>query len=308
MKISANGIDLEVEDSGAGFDASGRPLPVLLLIMGLGMQLVAWPPAFIDGLVQAGFRVLRFDNRDIGLSQHFDSSGTPNLLWEGLKYRLGMSIRAPYTLQDMARDSVGVLDALSIDRAHIIGVSMGGMIAQRMALLAPTRVASLVSVMSSSGAPGLPATDAAVMRVLLSRPRNKSMDAAIAHSMRLLMAISSPGFPAEEALLNERVTLSIQRNHHPDGLLRQMMAIAADTSRASELASIRVPTLVVHGASDLLIPPACGEDTASRILNARLALIEGMGHDLPAGVVERLLPLLTAHVNASIASSVKYGV
>jgi pimeloyl-ACP methyl ester carboxylesterase len=305
MKIIANAIAIEVEDSGAGFDAAGRPLPTLLLIMGLGMQLVAWPEALVAGLVQAGFRVLRFDNRDIGLSQHFDSLGTHNLLWEGLKYRLGMSVSPPYTLQDMARDSLGVLDALDIEQAHVIGVSMGGMIAQRLTLLAPTRVASLASIMSSSGAPGLPAADAAVTRVLLSRPRDKSLAAAQEHTMRLLMAINSPGFPSEEATLQERVASSIARNHHPQGLMRQMMAVVADTTRAFELGLIRVPTLVVHGTSDRLVPHACGQDTAKRILGAKLEMIQGMGHDLPAGVIARLLPMLTTHINASAAASLK---
>ena len=305
MKIIANGIAIEVEDSGAGFDSAGQPLPTLLLIMGLGMQLVAWPEALVAGLVQAGFRVLRFDNRDIGLSQHFDSLGTPNLLWEGLKYRLGMSINPPYTLQDMARDSLGVLDALNIEQAHVIGVSMGGMIAQRLTLLAPTRVLSLASIMSSSGAPGLPATDAAVMRVLLSRPRDKSLVAAQEHTMRLLMAISSSGFPSEEATLQERVASSIARSYHPHGLMRQMMAVVADTTRAFELGLIRIPTLVVHGTSDLLVPLGCGQDTAKRIVGAKLEMIQGMGHDLPAGVIARLLPLLAKHISASAASSLK---
>ncbi|MGH8857694.1 MAG: alpha/beta fold hydrolase, partial [Polaromonas sp.] len=137
MKIRANGIDIEVEDSGAGLDAAGPARPVVLLIMGLGMQLIAWPPAMVQALVDAGMRVVRFDNRDVGLSQHFDHLGVPKLLWAGLKYRLGWRITPPYSLQDMAADTLGVLDALQIDKAHIVGVSMGGMIAQRLALLAP---------------------------------------------------------------------------------------------------------------------------------------------------------------------------
>ena len=296
MKIRANGIDVEVEDS-----AADRPAdrPVVLLIMGLGMQLIAWPPALVQGLVEAGFRVVRFDNRDIGLSQHFDALGTPNLLWEGLKYRFGLKTTPPYTLQDMAHDALGVLDALQIDSAHVVGVSMGGMVAQRLALLAPGRVASLSSIMSSSGARGLPAASPAVTRVLLSRPAGKGKQAAIDHAVRLFKAIGSPGFPMPDAELRERVTQATERNLHPQGITRQMVAIVADSTRANALRGITSPTLVVHGRADPLVPFACGEDTARRIPGARLVGIDGMGHDLPAGVVDRLLPLLIPHFKAT---------
>ena len=296
MKIRANGIEIKIEDSGNGASAER---PVVLLIMGLGMQLVAWPPALVQGLVDAGFRVVRFDNRDIGLSQHFDALGMPNLLWEGLKYRLGFKTTPPYTLQDMASDALGVLDALQITRAHVVGVSMGGMVAQRLALLAPGRVASLSSIMSSSGARGLPAASPAVTRVLLSRPASKSKQAVIDHSVKLFKVIGSPGFPMQDAELRERVTLSTERNFHPQGITRQMVAIVADSTRADALRSITAPTLVVHGKADPLVPFACGEDTAHRIPNAKLVGIDGMGHDLPPGVVDRLLPLLIPHFEAN---------
>ena len=146
MKVQANGIEIEVEDSGA--DGSQADRPVLLLIMGLGMQLIAWPPAMVHALVDAGYRVIRHDNRDIGLSTQLDHLGMPNLLWEGLKFNLGIGLRAPYSLGDMADDALGVLDALGVARAHVVGVSMGGMIAQRMALAAPERVLSLSQILS----------------------------------------------------------------------------------------------------------------------------------------------------------------
>ena len=168
MKIKANGIQIEVEDTGA--DGSQNDRPVVLLIMGLGMQLIAWPPALVQGLVDAGFRVIRHDNRDIGLSQHFDHLGVPNLVWATLQHRLGLSPKAPFTLSDMAADAVGVLDALKIERAHIVGVSMGGMIAQRVAIAAPKRVLSLTSILSSSGARGLPRAKPQVLKALLSKP------------------------------------------------------------------------------------------------------------------------------------------
>ena len=296
MKIVANGISIEVEDSGADVSAE---CPVVLLIMGLGMQLVAWPPALVQGLVDAGFRVVRFDNRDIGLSQHFDALGSPNLLWEGLKYRLGWKTTPPYTLHDMARDALGVLDTLQIASVHVVGVSMGGMVAQRLALLAPGRVISLSSIMSSSGARGLPAASPAVTRALLSRPAGKSKQAAIDHSVKLFKVIGSVGFPMPDAELRARVTQAMERNFHPQGITRQMVAIVADGTRADALRGITAPTLVLHGRADPLVPFACGEDTARRVPGAQLVGIDGMGHDLPPGVVDHLLAHLVPHLMAA---------
>jgi pimeloyl-ACP methyl ester carboxylesterase len=187
MKIKANGIQIEVEDTGA--DGSQNDRPVVLLIMGLGMQLIAWPPALVQGLVDAGFRVIRHDNRDIGLSQHFDHLGVPNLVWATLQHRLGLSPKAPFTLSDMAADAVGVLDALKIERAHIVGVSMGGMIAQRVAIAAPKRVLSLTSIMSSSGARGLPRAKPQVLKALLSKPASHAHDDIVDHYINLYTVI-----------------------------------------------------------------------------------------------------------------------
>lgn len=296
MKITANNISIEIEDTHPG-DATGRP--VVLLIMGLGMQLIAWPPAMVQAIADAGFRVVRFDNRDIGLSQHFDYLGSPSLLWEGLKFRMGWRIRPPYSIEDMAADTVGVLDALHIGKAHVVGVSMGGMIAQRVAVLAPSRLLSLTSIMSSSGARGLPEASPAVARVLLSRPAGRGVQAAIDHTVKLLKAIGSPGFPMNDAEIREKVAAAAQRSFHPQGILRQMVAVAADSTRASALARVTAPTLVVHGQADRLVPMACGQDTARRIPGARFESIEGMGHDLPPGVVDRLLALLIPHFKAA---------
>ncbi len=299
MKIIANRIAIEVEDSAVQAVPAAQPQrPVVLLIMGLGMQLVAWPDEFVQALVDAGFRVVRFDNRDIGLSQHLDHLGTPNLLWQSAKYRLGLPVAAPYSLHDMALDALGVLDALGIAQAHVVGASMGGMIAQRVALAAPARVLSLCSIMSSSGARHLPGPRAPVLRALLSRPQRAGHDGAVDHYVKLFKIIGSPGFATDEAALRERVALATRRSFHPAGVLRQMVAVAADTRRAGELNALSVPTLVVHGKSDPLVPYACGEDTARRIAGARLLGIEGMGHDLPPGVVARLLERLVPHLRA----------
>ena len=299
MKIIANDIGIEVEDSGAGLDAHGRPRPVVLLIMGLGMQLIAWPLELVQGLMDAGYRVVRFDNRDAGLSQRFDTLGTPKLLWTGLKFRLGWRIKPPYSVNDMALDALGVLDALHIEQAHVVGVSMGGMIAQRLALLAPGRVLSLTSVMSTSGARGLPEAEPHVARAMFSRPAGKSMDAAIDHSVKVLKAIGSPAFALDEAQLRQQVVVAARRSFYPQGIVRQMVAVLADRERADALAKVATPTLVVHGRADPLVPFACGQDTVRRIPGARLVGIEGMGHDLPPGVVSRLLDLLPAHFEAA---------
>ena len=296
MKVRANGIDIEVEDTGAGENV---PRPVVLLIMGLGMQLVAWPAALVQALVDAGYRVVRHDNRDIGLSQHFDQVGVPNMVWTMLRFKFGQAVKAPYSLQDMAADSVGVLDGLGIQKAHIVGVSMGGMIAQHVALAAPDRVASLTSIMSSSGARGLPSARAKVLQAMFSRPASSEPADIVAHYVKLYKAIGSPGFPISEPEMVKLILQGVQRNFHPLGTMRQLVAIAADNTRAAALKRIDRPTLVLHGRADPLIPFPCGEDTARRISGAKLVGIDGMGHDLPPGVVERLLaplvPFLQSH-------------
>ena len=296
MRVASNGISIEIEDTGA--DGTQGPRPVVLLIMGLGMQLIAWPPAFVKALEDAGYRVVRLDNRDIGLSDHFDHKGAPNLLWESFKHKLGLPVKAPYSVKDMAADSLGVLDALGIARAHVVGVSMGGMIAQRLALAAPDRVLSLTSIMSSSGARHLPGPEPKILRALLSRPAGTGPQAIVDHYLKLFKVIGSPGFPLDEASLRERVLAATQRSFHPIGTLRQMVAIAADGSRADELKNITAPTLVIHGKADPLVPFACGQDTARRIPGARLVAVEGMGHDLPPGVVERILEPLLPHLKS----------
>ncbi|GAC1529146.1 MAG: alpha/beta hydrolase [Ramlibacter sp.] len=290
MQVQANGISIEVDDSGEAHR------PAVLLVMGLGMQLIAWPADLVNGLRAAGYRVIRFDNRDAGLSQAFDHLGTPNMVVETVRHRLGLRVRAPYSIGDMAADACGVLDALGVPAAHVVGVSMGGMIAQRLALAAPHRVVSLTSVMSSSGARGLPGPQPPALRALLSKPRDSSEEAIVDNTVQLLRAIGSCGFPMDEALVRERVLAAVRRGHNPAGLLRQMAAVVADTRRAKELAGLQVPTLVVHGKDDPLVPFACGEDTARRIPRAQLVGIHGMGHDLPPGVVDRLLQVLLSHL------------
>ena len=297
MKIQANGIEIEVEDSGA--DGGQADRPAVMLVMGLGMQLITWPPAMLRGLAQAGYRVIRHDNRDIGLSARMAHLGRPSLLWEGLKFNAGVKVRAPYSLQDMADDALGVLDALGVAQAHLVGVSMGGMIAQRMAISAPERVRSLTSVMSSSGEPSLPKASPRVQMALLGKPSGDNEDAVVRHYIRMFQVIGSPGFRQPDQAIAARVRESVRRCYYPEGVARQTLASLGDIGRAQALSRVRAPTLVLHGKDDPLVPYACGVDTARRIAGARLAGFAGMGHDLAPGVVDLLMGEILPHLAAA---------
>jgi len=241
MKISANGIQLEIEDHGS---PQGEPL---LLIMGLGMQLVAWHEDFVESLVQRGFRVIRFDNRDIGLSENFDRFGAPKLGLDMLRFAIGMRVSSPYTLADMAADSVGILDALGIPKAHICGASMGGMIAQQIAVRHPDRVKSLTLMMTSTGARKLPGPSMKVRGAMLGRPKDPTnVESVIAHYVELYRLIGSPGYPPADGYVRSRLQLSVRRSYRPAGTARQMVAIAADGDRSPLVAQIRVPSLSIR--------------------------------------------------------------
>jgi pimeloyl-ACP methyl ester carboxylesterase len=284
MKISANGVAIEVEDHGS---PQGEPL---LLIMGLGMQLVAWHEDFVESLVQRGFRVIRFDNRDIGLSENFDRFGAPKLGLDALKLALGLRVSSPYTLADMAADSVGVLDALGIPKAHICGASMGGMIAQQIAVRHPDRVKSLTLMMTSTGARKLPGPSLKVRSALMSRPKDPTdIESVIAHYVALYQLIGSPGYPPADGYVRGRLQMSVRRSYRPAGTARQMVAIAADGDRSPLVAQIRVPTQIIHGKADPLVPVAAGHDLAAKIPGAELDLIDGMGHDLPVALWPRFV-------------------
>ncbi|MDY0743524.1 alpha/beta fold hydrolase [Paucibacter sp. R3-3] len=278
MQISANGITLEVEDHGP---VSGEPL---LLIMGLGMQLIAWPEGFVQQLVRAGFRVIRFDNRDMGLSQRFDHLGRPNVGMAAFQHLLHLPVQAPYTLADMANDAAGVLQALGISSAHVCGASMGGMIAQHLALDHPALVKSLTLMMTSSGARGLPQPSIKVGAAMMSKPSDpKQVDSVAAYYVKLFRLIGSPGYPTPEPQLRAQIEASIRRGGFANrGTARQLVAVGADgASRAERLGGIAVPTRVIHGEADPLVPVAHGDDLARRIRGATLDRVPGMGHDLP---------------------------
>ncbi len=293
MQVKSNGLNFEVE-----INEPGRPdgAPTVLLIMGLGMQLVAWPLEFVKALTDAGYRVVRLDNRDIGLS-HKTSAKVPNLMWMGLKFRLGFAVRTDYTLRDMVEDTRGVLDALNITRCHVIGVSMGGMIAQGLASHHPDRVLSLTSIMSTTGARGLPQATSAATMALLKRPKSRKREDIIEHFVKVLTVIGSPKYPMNEAELRQRIGEAYDRSFYPAGTIKQMGAIMASGDRSAEVRKITVPTLVIHGKDDPLVPLKHGEDTAKKVAGSEYTEIDGMGHDLGVlpVLIERIVPFLRSH-------------
>ena len=275
MRVSVRGVGIEVDDQGP---ASGDPL---LLIMGLGMQLTGWPDDLVQLLVSRGFRVIRLDNRDAGLSQSFDEHGVPSLMWAMLRFAMHLPLSSPYRVRDMADDAVGVLDALNLPRAHVCGASMGGMIAQHMAAAHPQRVKSLTLMMTTTGARGLPQASLDVRRALIARPKGHGPEAAARHLQEIMELIGSPAYRDDPARVYARVLASVQRSYRPAGTARQLLAIAADGDRTPLLGTLRPPTHVIHGAVDPLVPVAAGRDLGARIPGATLDVIDGMGHDLP---------------------------
>jgi pimeloyl-ACP methyl ester carboxylesterase len=273
-RAQTNGVELEYETFG---DPSASPL---LLVMGLAYQMIEWDERVCRLLADRGFWVIRFDNRDVGLSTKMDRLGLPDLA-----AAFAGNPVALYTLDDMAEDAVGLLDALGIRAAHIVGASMGGMIAQLIAIHHPDRVLSLTSIMSTVGGPAVVPADADVQIALLSPP-GATREERIEHSVTLRRLINGEGLPFDEDEARRRATLAHDRSFHPDGALRQVIAIAAAPDRAAALGQLRMPSLVIHGEQDPLVPPDNGRQTAAALPSARLLMIPAMGHNLP----ERLWP------------------
>lgn len=265
-----NGIELCYQEIG---DPGGEPL---LLVMGLSMQLIAWPDGFCEMLAERGFRVVRFDNRDVGRSTKMTSAGVPS----DIDLMIGRRATAPYLLRDLAVDASGLLDHLGVESAHVVGASMGGMIAQTMAIVRPERVRSLVSMLSNTGdrRHGLPSLRAA--RILMSRQK-PGRQVAIDRAVATFKAIGSPGFPIDEDKVRDIAARSYDRGHSAAGVIRQLHAITASGNRTQELRKLSLPATVLHGASDPLVRPSGGKATAAAIPDARLRIFEGMGHDLP---------------------------
>ena len=286
----ANGITLEYEEFGNPGD------PPLLLIMGLGMQMIAWPEEFCRSLAGRGFRVIRFDNRDCGLSTSFAHAGVPNIALSYLKFLLHIKLKTAYTIDHMAEDVVGLLDALHVPAAHMVGASMGGMIAQNLTARFPPRVLSLTSIMSSTGNRSLPKSKPRTLKALLQRPAPRSdIPGAIKRLENILRIIGSVSNPENEEILHARCERHVRRSYRPDGMARQLLAIAAADDRSAIVKTIARPTLVIHGDEDPLLLPECGHETARLIPGAGLKIISGMGHDLPTVLLPRLVEEIAGH-------------
>ena len=267
----------------------GRPEhPALLLVMGLGTQMVAWDDAFCAQLARRGLCVIRFDNRDIGLSTHWSQGGRPDLEALMQAQFSGQTVTAPYTLIDMAGDTVGLMDALGIERAHLAGLSMGAMIGQELAVRWPERLLTLTSIMSSTGAADLPPPTPEALDVLFN-PFPSDREGYIAAFIGAYRVLSGPVHPVDEAMTRRWAEAHFERGLNPDGISRQMAAIMASGDRTPRLRDIRRPVLVLHGDQDPLLPVAHGRATAAAIPGARLEIIEGMGHAIPAALWDAVI-------------------
>ncbi len=282
----ANGVELAWDDFG------DSRAPALLLIQGLGLQMIAWPEELCERLAARGFHVIRFDNRDAGRSTHFSSAGDPNVLAvaDALAHR--KPVRAPYSIADLADDAAALLEAIGVDAAHVVGVSMGGMIAQELALRHPERVKTLVSIMSTTGDPNLRGPSYELSTSLL-KPFPDDRAGFVRRSVEVARAIAGRGFPFDEELVRQIAARSYDRDHDQAGVRRQLVAIFTQRDRHAALATLHIPTLVIHGGDDPLVPVDAGRATASAIPGSRLEIIAGMGHELPRAVWPRVIDLMT---------------
>lgn len=286
--LDANGVRLAYDDFGNAND------PAILLIMGMATQMTAWPLSFCRGLADRGFYVVRYDNRDVGLSEKMLTARIPSTLDMMLKAGINRPLKVSYKLDDMATDALELMNALNLNQAHVVGVSMGGMIGQVLAAKHSSRVCSLTSIMSSSGDPNLPRASKKVTRALLKRYLGL-VKPGLKSTIAFQRLIGSPGFPQSDDELNEKVRAAFQRSFYPPGFARHMAAIMASGSRVELLKAIKAPSLVIHGRDDVLVPLACGVDTARQIPNAALKIIDGMGHNLPESLVPILTDLVADH-------------
>jgi pimeloyl-ACP methyl ester carboxylesterase len=288
----ANGIDLCYEMFG---DPEAEPM---MLIMGLGAQMIHWDDDFCRELAARGFRVIRFDNRDIGQSNQLSGGGRLTAL-EMFKLRfLKIPVAAPYKLSDMAQDTIGLMDALNITSAHIVGASMGGMIAQEIAISFPERVRSLTSIMSTTGNPKIPPPSREAMAVLMAPPV-KTRGEYIARYAQTWNVLRAGSFPEDEALDRGRAERTFERGLNPAGAGRQLRAILASGSRKERLGSVKAPTLVIHGTVDPLVRPEGGKDTAASIPGAKLLMVERMGHALPVTIWPQVIDAIDQHAHAA---------
>jgi len=266
-------------------DPEGEPV---LFIMGLGAQMTLWPEALLDQYAREGYRVIRFDNRDIGLSSHLKDRLKGHPMAVMAKARMGLNVPAPYTLHDMAADVCGVMDALGLASCHLVGVSMGGMISQLVAANWPERVRSATLIMTSTNSPRLPMPKPSlIVRLAGVGSRGNDEETVVSRSMDFWKLIQSPGFPSRDDELRERITFNYRRSYHPAGILRQTRAILATGSLSSATRRIRQPVAVIHGKADPLVRPAAAKQLGYLMPHARVQLIDGMGHDLPQPLLEQ---------------------
>lgn len=266
--------------------------PTVLLVMGVAAQLVNWPLGFLEALVARGLHVVRFDNRDSGRSTHMRDAPPPDLA-AAMK---GDVSSASYTLSDMAADAVGLLDALAIDSAHVVGASMGGAIAQMMAIEHPTRVRSLTSMMCSTGDPSVGQTHPETARAVFGRPPARTREEFIVNAVRRFEVVGSPKYPVDPVVVAEIAALAYERDHDPVAPARQGLATLASGNRTERLRALDVPTLVLHGLADTVCDPSGGRATAAAIPGAELVLIDGMGHNLPPGLWDTIADHIAAIV------------
>lgn len=285
-KIIANNIEIEYDTFG---DPSSNPL---LLIRGLGSQMISWEEEFCELLVNHGFYVIRFDNRDVGLSTKFEEAGVPDIMKLVIAAQRGEKIESPYTLEDMADDAIGLLDALKIDKAHICGASMGAMIVQAIEVRYPSRVLSLTSIMGSTGNFDLLQPKQEAMKVVMT-PAPTEREACIEESVKRWRVLYGTGFPFDEERRRKMAARAYDRSFYPEGFARQLAAVLASGNRRPTLASIKVPTLVIHGGDDPLVPVEGGKDTAEAIPGAELLIIDGMGHSLPPETWSQIVDAIT---------------
>ena len=288
-KVNANGIDLEYDAFG---DAESPPV---LLIMGLGAQMIDWREEFCSLLAQHGFWIIRFDNRDIGNSYKFEEAGKPDIIKLATRIAQGESVKVPYSIEDMAMDSVGLLDALSVDKAHVVGLSMGGMIAQTMAIEDPERVLTLSSIMSSARYM-LPATTEAA--ALLTKRGPETREEYIEYALENSKALGGPEYKHDESLYREHAGRRFDRGIYPPGFARQLAAVMIQEDRRDALRSLQIPTLVLHGKSDPLVPVEGGIETADAVPDSKLRLIEGWGHGFPPSIWPIVIDELISHFNS----------
>lgn len=294
--LRSNGIDLD-------YSVQGDPAsPPVLLIMGLGMPAAMWPDEFVQALVAQGLRVVCFDNRDSGGSTRFETVPVPNVMLAIARALVRRKVRSPYDLDDMAADCIGLLDALGIARAHVVGASMGGMIAQVLAARHPQRVLSLTSIMSSTGNPRRKIAFGkrrALRAILAAPPPSDDIPATVAHLERVFAAIGSPGFQQDAAMLRRHFERVAQRGLYRNGTARQLLAVLGSGDRREMLRGISAPTYVIHGGDDPLVPLAAGLDTARCIPGARLEVIMGMGHDFPPALFGSVAVKIAEHCRSA---------